>query len=105
MPELPDITVYQESLDTRVRGRVLAGVYVASPFVLRSVAPPLAAFAGVLVTGVERLGKRIVIACDGDLFLVIHLMIAGRLKWAATGKKVARGLATFEFETGTLTLT
>ncbi len=105
MPELPDITVYQESLDTRVRGRVLSCVHVASPFVLRSVAPPLAAFAGVLVTGIERLGKRIVIACDGDLFLVIHLMISGRLRWAAPEKKVARGLASFEFETGTLTLT
>ncbi len=105
MPELPDITVYQESLDARVSGRVLRSVHVASPFVLRSVAPPLTAFTGLRISGIERLGKRIVLACDGDLFLVIHLMIAGRLKWAAAGKKVARGLATFEFETGTLTLT
>ncbi len=105
MPELPDITVYQESLDARVTGRLLRSVQVASPFVLRSVAPPLAAFAGSRVAGIERLGKRIVIACDDELFLLIHLMIAGRLKWAATGKTVVRGLATFEFETGTLTLT
>ncbi len=105
VPELPDITVYQESLDARVSGRVLRSVQVASPFTLRSVTPPLSAFAGVRVVGIERLGKRIVIACDGELFLVIHLMIAGRLKWASAGKKAPRGLATFDFETGTLTLT
>jgi formamidopyrimidine-DNA glycosylase len=107
VPELPDITVYREALDARVRGRVITNVGVGSPFVLRSVLPPLAAFAGQRVTGVERLGKRIVIAVDGELFLVIHLMIAGRLKWVDVGKKsVPRGgLATFAFESGTLVLT
>ena len=105
MPELPDITVYRESLDARVRGWVLRSVQVSSPFVLRSVTPPLSAFDGVRVAGIERLGKRLVIACDGELFLVIHLMIAGRLKWVAAGKKATRGLVTFEFDSGTLTLT
>lgn len=107
MPELPDITIYREALDARVRGRVITGVDVASPFVLRSVDPPLSAFAGRLVTGVERLGKRIVIAVHGELFLVIHLMIAGRLKWSPSEKKAAPrgGLVTFVFETGSLVLT
>ena len=107
MPELPDITIYREALDARVRGRVITGVDVASPFVLRSVDPPLSAFAGRLVTGVERLGKRIVIAVHGELFLVIHLMIAGRLKWVDAGRKPAprSGLASFVFDSGTLVLT
>ena len=107
MPELPDITVYREALAARVAGRPLLAVHVTTPFVLRSVEPPLAAFAGVMVTAVERLGKRIVVACDGDRFLVIHLMIAGRLKWIAAGKKApARGgLATFAFESGSMVLT
>ena len=107
MPELPDITIYREALDARVRGRVITGVDVASPFVLRSVDPPLSAFAGRLVTGVERLGKRIVIAVHGELFLVIHLMIAGRLKWVDAGRKPAPrgGLASFVFDSGTLVLT
>ncbi len=107
MPELPDITVYREALASRVVGARLLGVRVSSPFVLRSVEPPLSAFAGATVTGIERVGKRIVIACDDALFLVIHLMIAGRLKWIPAGKKVPAksGLALFEFETGTLVLT
>jgi formamidopyrimidine-DNA glycosylase len=106
VPELPDITVYREALGTRVVGHVLHGVEVGSPFVLRSVDPPLSAFSGRTVTAIERLGKRIVIAADGELFLVIHLMIAGRLSWVATGKKSApRGLATFTFDSGTLVLT
>ena len=102
VPELPDITVYREALAARVVGRPLLGVHVTTPFVLRSVEPPLAAFSGALVTGVERLGKRIVIACEEERFLVIHLMIAGRLKWIAAGEKApARGgLATFAFESG-----
>jgi formamidopyrimidine-DNA glycosylase len=107
VPELPDITVYREALAQRVAGRQLRGVRVTSPFVLRSVEPPLAAFHDVPVTDVERLGKRIVIACAGERFLVIHLMIAGRLKWLAAGKAASpkSGLAHFEFETGTLVLT
>jgi formamidopyrimidine-DNA glycosylase len=107
VPELPDITVYCEALATRVLGQRLQSVRVASPFVLRSVAPPLAEFSGLSVTGIERLGKRIVIACEGERFLVIHLMIAGRLKWKpAAGKGAASsGLASVAFDTGTLTLT
>ena len=107
MPELPDITVYREALAARVVGHTLRGVDVGSPFVLRSVEPPLAAFEGLTVAAVERLGKRIVIVAEGELFLVIHLMIAGRLKWAPSEKKAAPrgGLATFVFETGSLVLT
>ncbi len=107
MPELPDITVYCEALASRVVGHVLRRVHVGTPFVLRSVEPRLSAFTGVTITAVERLGKRIVIVAEGDLFLVIHLMIAGRLKWAPAGKKAPPkgGLASFEFDTGTLVLT
>lgn len=107
MPELPDITVYCEALASRVVGHTLRRVHVGTPFVLRSVEPQLSAFPGVTITAVERLGKRIVIVAEGDLFLVIHLMIAGRLKWAPAGKKAPPkgGLASFEFDTGTLVLT
>jgi len=83
MPELPDITVYVEALRARVTGVRLVGIRLASPFLLRSFDPPLAAADGRRVTGLRRLGKRIVIDLDGDLHLVLHLMIAGRLHWAA----------------------
>jgi formamidopyrimidine-DNA glycosylase len=107
VPELPDITVYCEALAARVVGRPLLDVHVSTPFVLRSVDPPLSAFAGRMVEGIERLGKRIVIACDGDHFLVIHLMIAGRLQWSDAGKTPPPrgGLATFHFAEGALRLT
>ena len=107
MPELPDITVYREALETRVVGHALRAVDIGSPFVLRSVDPPLASFVDRTVTAVERLGKRIVIAVAGEQFLVIHLMIAGRLRWAPAGKTAAArgGLASFAFDTGTLLLT
>jgi formamidopyrimidine-DNA glycosylase len=107
VPELPDITVYREALAARVVGHTLRGVHVATPFVLRSVEPPLASFAGRQIIGVERLGKRIVIVAEGEQFLVIHLMIAGRLKWAPAGRKAPPkgGLASFDFDTGTLVLT
>ena len=107
MPELPDITVYLDALSTRVLGRTLERVDLVSPFVLRSVEPPLAQGHGKRVTGLRRLGKRIVVALDGDLFLVIHLMIAGRLQWRAGTAKVARRstLAAFVFDAGTLVLT
>ena len=107
MPELPDITVYLEAIDSRVRGATLEGVRLASPFVLRSVDPPLSEAHGRAVTGLRRVGKRIVIALDDDLFLSIHLMIAGRLHWKVAGVKVPGkiGLAAFDFTTGTLTLT
>ena len=105
MPELPDITVYCERLAARVVATRLTGVQVSSPFVLRSVEPALSAFAGVTITSIERLGKRIVIAVTGDLFLVIHLMIAGRLKWVDVAKKAPKGLARFGFDRGTVVLT
>ncbi len=107
MPELPDITVYLEALDVRARGATLEGVRLASPFVLRSVDPPISEAHGREVTGLRRVGKRIVIALEGDVYLSIHLMIAGRLHWKAGGAKVPGkvGLAAFDFSTGTLTLT
>ncbi len=107
MPELPDITVYCEALAARVVGRPLLDVQVSTPFVLRSVEPPTSAFSGRTVSGVERLGKRLVIAFEGDRFLVIHLMIAGRLQWSDGGKKPPSrgGLASFLFAGGVLRLT
>jgi formamidopyrimidine-DNA glycosylase len=107
MPELPDITVYAESLDAKVRGDHLKRVRVASPFLLRTAVPPIASAEGKRVVGTERLGKRVVVALEGECFLVIHLMIAGRLHWhAAGGKPPAKtALAAFEFNGGTLALT
>ncbi len=107
MPELPDITVYLEALDSRVRGATIERVRLASPFVLRSFDPALSEAHGRAVTGLLRLGKRIVIGLEGDLHLSIHLMVAGRLHWQAAGVKVPGkvGLVAFDFSTGTLTLT
>ncbi len=107
MPELPDVTVYVEALEARVAGGRLERLRLVSPFVLRSVTPPVSAIAGRAVRGVRRLGKRIVIELEGEFFVVIHLMIAGRLHWRARGAKVpARvGLAVLEFSTGALLLT
>jgi formamidopyrimidine-DNA glycosylase len=107
MPELPDITVYIEALDARIRSDTLERVRLASPFVLRSFDPPISHAHARAVTGVRRVGKRIVFVLEGDLFLVIHLMIAGRLHWKAAGAKVPGkvGLAAFDFSAGTLTLT
>jgi formamidopyrimidine-DNA glycosylase len=107
MPELPDITVYVESLDAKVRGDTLKRVRVTSPFLLRTAIPPITRAEDQKVVGIERLGKRVVIELDGGLFLVLHLMIAGRLHWhAALGKPPAKtALATFEFNGGTLALT
>ena len=107
MPELPDVTVYIEALDARIHGARLEGVRLANPFVLRSVDPPLADASGRDVIGISRLGKRIVIALDGDLFLVLHLMIAGRLHWKSPGARPPGkiGLAAFDFSTGTVTMT
>lgn len=106
MPELPDITVYLEHLQRRLCGQVLHRVTLTHPFVLRTVDPPLADAAGRRVGGVRRLGKRVVIAL-GEHFLVIHLMIAGRLRWRdANGKAPGRiTLASFAFDAGTLYLT
>jgi len=107
MPELPDVEAYLHALAPRVVGVRLERVRLRHPFVLRSVEPPLATANGRKVTGVRRVGKRIVLALEGDLFLVIHLMIAGRLHWKAPGARGAgkQGLAAFELESGTLVLT
>ncbi|MEI6226242.1 MAG: DNA-formamidopyrimidine glycosylase family protein [Deltaproteobacteria bacterium] len=107
MPELPDVEVYVEALRERVLGQPLDRVRLGSPFLLRTVEPPLAAFAGRRVEGVSRLGKRVVLAFEGDLFLSLHLMIAGRLHWKPVGAKLPGkvGLAAFDFPGGTLTLT
>lgn len=107
MPELPDVEVYIERLDALLRGRTLERLRPANPFVLRSVEPPVSSVAGLRVTGFQRIGKRIVMALDGELFIVIHLMIAGRLRWRPPGKKMGGKLvlAEFVFEHGTLYLT
>jgi formamidopyrimidine-DNA glycosylase len=109
MPELPDIIVYAEALARHVVGQRLDRVHLISPFVLRTFDPPLDAIVGLTVCGVSRVGKRLVIAFDRDLFLVVHLMIAGRLRWREPGKKPGIGpkmiLASFEFPTGTLLFT
>ncbi len=107
MPELPDITVYIERLRPRIAGQVLEQAQLASPFLLRTVEPPLHDFIGRRIEGLSRLGKRIVWQFGDELYLVLHLMIAGRLHWKPPGAKVPGkvGLAAFRFPTGTLTLT
>jgi formamidopyrimidine-DNA glycosylase len=107
MPELPDIVVYIEALEQRILNRTLERVQIASPFLLRSIDPPAASVNGRTVRTLRRIGKRIAIGFDNDIWLVLHLMIAGRLHWVT--KKVKpdgrRTLAAFEFDAGTLTLT
>jgi formamidopyrimidine-DNA glycosylase len=107
MPELPDITLYITQLQPRITGQPLSQILVRSPFLLRSVEPPLATAEGRRVIGLQRMGKRIVIELEGQLFLVIHLMIAGRLRWVATDAKGAGKLllASFHFPNGILQLT
>ncbi|HEX7807337.1 MAG TPA: DNA-formamidopyrimidine glycosylase family protein [Thermoanaerobaculia bacterium] len=107
MPELPDVTVYIEALESRVLSHTLAKLRLSSPFVLRTVEPAPADVAGKKVLALRRLGKRIVFELEDDLFIVIHLMIAGRFKWLAQGAKVPGkvGLAAFDFDNGTLVLT
>jgi formamidopyrimidine-DNA glycosylase len=107
VPELPDITVYVEALTRRIVGSQLNEIRLKSPFLLRSVEPPLSAALAKQVLRVTRLGKRILFELDDDVFLVLHLMIAGRLKWRDAGKKPTGriDLAAFEFTTGTLLLT
>jgi formamidopyrimidine-DNA glycosylase len=104
MPELPDITVYIEALEKRVLGQTLEGVRVVSPFLLRTATPPLSSAAGKKILRLRRLGKRICIGLEDDLWLVLHLMIAGRLHWRPRDVKVSppRGLAAFDFPAGTL---
>ena len=107
MPELPDITVYLERLQAFIGGQRLEHVRLASPFVVRSVDPPIRELAGKRVIGFRRIGKRIAIAFEGDLFCVLHLMIAGRLHWKERGAKIPGrlGLAAFDFPIGTLLFT
>jgi formamidopyrimidine-DNA glycosylase len=108
MPELPDVTVYLEALERRLLGEQLLRIRLGSPFLLRTVTPAPADLAGKRVVGLRRIGKRIVIELEDKLFLVIHLMIAGRFKWLAAGAKIPggkAGLAAFDFTSGTLALT
>ncbi len=107
MPELPDVLVYIESLEARVVGQTLERARLLSPFVLRSVSPPFSAIDNKTVRNLRRLGKQIVFGFDGELFMIIHLMIAGRFQWKAKGKSVGGrlGLASFDFPSGSLILT
>ena len=107
MPELPDITVYVERARDKLQGQVLRRVRVLNPFLLRTAVPPISSVEGRRIVAVERLGKRVVLGIEGDRWLVIHLMIAGRLRWLAPGAKGPGRitLAVFEFDTGSLVLT
>jgi formamidopyrimidine-DNA glycosylase len=107
MPELPDISLYVERAQQRLQGQVLRRVKVLNPFLLRTAVPPIAQAEGRAVIGTRRLGKRVVLALEGELFLVIHLMIAGRLRWLAPDAKPPGklALAVFEFDAGQLVLT
>lgn len=107
VPELPDLTVYLEALRSRVLGQVLEGVRLLSPFLLRTAEPPLTAVQGRRVVDLRRLGKRIALRLDGDLWMVLHLMIAGRLYWKPRGAKLPGrlGLAALDFPNGTLVVT
>lgn len=110
MPELPDVTVYIEAIEARILGKPLQKVRIASPFLLRSVDPPVSAVEGREVVELHRLGKRIAIGLEEDLWLVFHLMIAGRFAWMEAGAKISRnpkkrGLAALDFPNGSLILT
>ncbi len=107
MPEYPDLELYLSSLAARVIGQPLERVRLGSPFVLRSVEPPLSSTFGKKIVALRRLGKRIIFELEGELFILIHLMIAGRFQWKAAGTKIPgrAGLAAFDFPSGTLLLT
>ena len=107
VPELPDIIVYLEALAPRVVRQPLERIRIANPFLLRTARPPIESAHGRRVVGLQRLGKRIVVALEGELFLVLHLMIAGRLRWREPGATIPGkvGLAAFDFPTGTVVLT
>ena len=107
MPEIPDLTVYVEHLDDRVLGRTLDGIRIASPFLLRSVSPAVDEVVGRKVVDVRRLAKQIVLELADELFVVVHLMIAGRLRWYDEAKPIPKrnGLAAFDFDNGSLILT
>ncbi len=107
MPELPDVTIYVERLRALAGGHKLTQLRLASPFVLRSVTPPVEVLENKQLTGVGRLGKRIILELESEFFAVIHLMLAGRLRWRGPGAKIPRTslLAAFEFDVGTLLFT
>jgi formamidopyrimidine-DNA glycosylase len=107
VPELPDILLYLGALESRIVGQRVTAVRLASPFLLRSVDPPLSAVEGRRVVGLRRLGKRVVVEAEGELFLVFHLMIAGRFRWKPSGASIPGkvGLLALDFENGTLILT
>lgn len=107
MPELPDLTVYLEHIDQRLSGETLTGIRLASPFLLRTVTPTIDEVCGNRLIGSRRLGKQMVLALENDFFLVVHLMISGRLQWADPGAAIpkGRGLAAFDFESGALIFT
>ena len=107
MPEFPDVTVYIEALSERVLNQPIQKIRIGSPFVLRSFSPPIGAAEGKRVLALRRLGKRIVFELEDELYLIVHLMIAGRFHWKPKGAKIARkyGQAAFDFPNGTLLLT
>ncbi|HET9425878.1 MAG TPA: DNA-formamidopyrimidine glycosylase family protein [Gemmatimonadaceae bacterium] len=107
MPELPDIVAYVEALERKIGGQVITGIRVKSPFVVRSFDPPISAAVGCRVIGLRRMGKRIAMELSGDLFIVNHLMIAGRFLWKPAGAPLTNriSLAAFDFDAGTLVLT
>ena len=107
MPELPDISAYMTALESRIVGQPMTRIRLASPFLLRTVDPPLASAEGLTVEKLRRVGKRIALGMEGDLWLVLHLMIAGRLHWRSSNVKLAgrQSLAAFDFPNGSLVLT
>ncbi len=107
MPELPDLTIYLEALEARTLNQPLVGIRISNPFILRTAKPPIDELLDHRVTGYRRIGKRIVIVLQNDYFIVIHLMIAGRLRWSPPGSRIPGkvGLAAFDFPNGTLILT
>lgn len=107
MPELPDLTIYQRAIDGRLAGEKLTGIRIASPFILRTVEPTTAEFVNKTFVATRRIGKRLVFEFEGELFAVVHLMIAGRFQWYGAGKKLPAklGLMAFDFSCGTLVLT
>lgn len=107
MPELPDLTVYLEHLERRISDRALTGIRISSPFLLRTVSPTVDEVVNRRVAGLRRMAKQLVIELEGEIFLVLHLMISGRLQWGPAGAAVPKriGLAAFDFESGTLLFT
>src|SRR5512146_3560476 len=107
MPELPDIAAYISALKPRIVGQSIEKIRLASPFLLRTAQPPLSDVEGRTVRELRRIGKRIAIGVEGDLWLVLHLMIAGRLHWRERGAKIGgrQSLAAFDFPNGSLVLT